>query len=202
MEIIKINPHKPQSNVIEKAVEELRRGNVIVYPTDTCYGLGADMTNIFAIEKIYRIKGRESHNKPFSMIIKDIEQLEKYALIDTQMREIINKNLPGPFTFIMLNLDYKNFKQPSIGIRIPDYPITLHLANRFHKPFATTSANITGAKPSYSVSELLKQMSHNQYLPDLILDAGTLPQNLPSTVVDLSDHKPRILRQGSGKLIL
>jgi len=113
MKIIKINPNKPESHVIEETLEVLRSGGVIIYPTDTCYGLGADMTNIFAIEKIYRIKDRENR-KPLSMIVKDIDQLEKYALVESHKKEVLQKYLPGSYTFILLNIDYKIIKQPSI----------------------------------------------------------------------------------------
>lgn len=201
MKIIKINPKNPHSDIIEEAVETLRQGGVLVYPTDTCYGLGVDMTNIFAVEKIYRIKGRE-HHKPLSMIVRNLDQLQKYALLEAGPKGILEKNLPGPFTFIMLNLDYRTFKQPTIGIRIPDYKITQMISKRFHQPYATTSANRSGNLPCYSVSCILKELENSETLPGLILDAGTLSQNPPSTVVDLTKDNPLIIREGKAKLKL
>ncbi|EKD55941.1 MAG: hypothetical protein ACD_58C00330G0002 [uncultured bacterium] len=198
MKIIKINPQKPHQDIIDETVETLRHGGVIIYPTDTCYGIGADMTNIFALEKIYRIKGRE-YRKPLSMIIKDIEQLEKYALVESENKSILSNYLPGPFTFILLNINYQILRQSSIGIRMPDYKITQLIANGLHRPFATTSANKSGFNPCYSVSCILNQIEGEKYLPNLILDAGDLPKNPPSTVVDLTDNKPRVLRQGGVK---
>lgn len=197
MKIIKINPKNPQLDVIEEAVESLKSGGVIIYPTDTCYGFGADMTNIFALEKIYRIKGRENR-KPLSMIVKNIGQIEKFALVESHQKNLLEQYLPGPYTFIMLNIDYRTIKLPSLGIRIPDYQVTQAIANRFHRPYATTSANKSNQEPCYSVSEIIKQFSNNKYLPNLILDAGELPKNPPSTVVSLTGDKPIVLRQGSG----
>lgn len=196
MKIIKINPKTPEPDIIEEAVESLKSGGVIIYPTDTCYGFGADMTNIFALEKIYRIKGRENR-KPLSMIVKNIGQIEKFALVESQQKKILEQYLPGPYTFIMLNIDYRTIKLASLGIRIPDYKVTQAIANRFHRPYATTSANKSNEEPCYSVSCILKQFSNNQYLPNLILDAGELAKNSPSTVVNLTGNKPVVLRQGS-----
>mgnify|MGYP001608971086 CR=1 FL=1 len=201
MKIIKINPKNPQQEVIDDAVDVLKNGGVVVYPTDTCYGFGADMTNIFAIEKIYRIKGRK-YRKPLSMIVKNIQQIEKYALIEAQQKTILGNNLPGPFTFILLNINYRSIKQSSLGIRIPNYPVTQAIADKFHRPYATTSANKSGEEPCYSVSCILKQLAKNKYMPDLILDAGILPQNSPSTVVSMTGEKPQVLRSGSQKLII
>jgi L-threonylcarbamoyladenylate synthase len=201
MKIIKINPKKPDESIIDDVVETLKQGGVIVYPSDTCYGLGADITNIFAIEKIYRIKNR-NNKQPLSIIVKNIEQLQKYALVKTNQKTILLNHLPGPFTFLLLNLNYKYFKLSKIGLRIPDYLITQLIANKFNKPYATTSANITNNQPCYSIGDFLKQINKSIYLPDLILDAGPLPVNPPSTIVDLTGEEPIILRQGGKKLII
>lgn len=198
MKIVKINPKSPQPRIIDEVVEELRRGGVVVYPTDTCYGIGVDISNIFAVEKVYRIKSRHER-KPLSVIVKDLEMLQKIALVEEHKKHLLKKHLPGPFTFILLNLDYKNFKNPTIAIRIPDYSVTLAIANKFKKPYATTSANISGFQPSYSIADFFSQIKNNRYYPDLILDAGELHNNLPSTIVDFTSDKPIIIREGSEK---
>lgn len=198
MKIVKINPKNPEPRVIDEAVDELRRGGVVVYPTDTCYGIGVDISNIFAVEKVYKIKSRYER-KPLSVIVNDLEMIQKIALVEEHKKEILKKYLPGPYTFFLLNLDYKNFKHPIIAVRIPNYTITLAIANKFGKPYATTSANISGFEPSYSVADFMSQIKNNRYQPDLILDAGKLSKNLPSTIVDISTDKPRIIRAGSGK---
>lgn len=201
MKIIKVNPKNPHKETIEEAAEIIRQGGVIVYPTDTCYGLGADISNIFALEKIYRIKGRDSR-KPLSIIVKNISYIEKIALVEAQSKEILKKYLPGPYTFIMLNLDYQHFKYPSIAIRIPQYKITQMISEKFHLPYATTSANISGLAPCYNVAEIIQQFKKNKFMPDLILDAGALPNVLPSTIVDLTKKTPQIMRVGAGEFEL
>lgn len=201
MKIIKINPQNPHKDTIDEAAEIIKHGGVVVYPTDTCYGLGVDIANIFAVEKIYRIKGRDSR-KPLSIIVKNISYIEKIALVEVQTKEILKKYLPGPYTFILLNLDYQNIKYPSIAIRIPQYKVTQMISEKFHLPYATTSANISGYAPCYNVAEIIQQFKKNKFLPDLILDAGTLPNILPSTIVDLTKKTPQVVRLGAGKFEL
>lgn len=195
MRIIKINPNNPHSKAIEDAVNILKNGGVLVYPTDTCYGIGADMNNIIAVDKIYKIKQR-TEKKPLSVIVKNLDTVKKITLVEHHQEEILQKYLPGPFTFILLNIDFKTFSQNSLGIRIPDYKITQLISYRFNRPYATTSANITGENPCYSVKEILGQFKNNKEMPNLILDAGTLKVKKTSTVVDITHWPPIILRQG------
>lgn len=199
MKIIKIDSKNPDPEVINQAVKILENGGVIVYPTDTCYGLGADMANPKAVEKIYKIKNRDQ-NKPLSVIVKDIKEIEKYAEIDSKRKEILEKYLPGPITFI-LKTKSDRFNQETVGFRIPDYTITKMLANKFNKPYSTTSANISNQPVCYTIKEVLDQFKNIKYQPDLILDAGVLDKkNPPSVVVDLVSLPPRVLREGAKKI--
>ena len=195
MKIIKINPNKPQKKVIEKAAEIVKLGGVIIYPTDTCYGLGADITNPIAVKKIYEIKNREK--KALSMIVKDINQIEKYAELDDLRKKFLKKYLPGAVTVVLLNIDYKNIKMNTLAFRIPNYEITRQLIQKLNSPLTTTSANLSGNEVCYSVEEILKQFKNKKNMPDLILDGGNLSKNLPSTVVDIISWPPKVLRQGS-----
>ena len=198
MKILKVNPQKPQKLIIKQAVEVLKRGGVLIYPTDTCYGMGADITNPIAVDKIYKIKGREE-GKPLSVIVKDFAQIKKMSEVDAKKEKVLKKYLPGPFTFVLLNLDYKTFPQNTVGFRIPKYKITQMIASEIDFPYATTSANLTAKDVCYTVNEIIKQFKNNKYQPNLLLDAGELNKNLPSTVVSMISMPPKILRQGSAK---
>jgi len=195
MKILKINPLKPESKIISEAASILKLGGIIVYPTDTCYGLGADITNAVALRKIFRIKERD--RKGISMIVRDIDLVDKYAEIDNNRKNIMKKYFPGAVTFVLLNIKYQEIKMNTVAFRIPDYKITKALLKKIGFPLTTTSANISGKNVCYSIGEVLKQFKNKNIQPDLILDAGNLKKNLPSTVVDLISWPPRILRQGS-----
>jgi L-threonylcarbamoyladenylate synthase len=199
MKILKINPSNPDRNIIKYTAQILANGGVIVYPTDTCYGIGADITNKHSFYKVYDIKKRP-HNKPFSVIVKDTVQIQKLAIINDYQKKYIAKYYPGQITFVFLTLDYKTFPFSSIGIRIPNYKITQMISEIFSDPYITTSANISNYPITYDVKDLLNQLKHENILPDLILDAGKLPKNDPSTVVDLTKSSIRIIRQGGIKI--
>lgn len=199
MEIIKVDPSNPRQDAIEKAVFSLKQGGVIAYPTDTCYGLGADMVNYFGLQRLYRLKGR-NYNKPISVIVKSIDKIKQMTEVDDSRENFLKKYLPGPITVVLLNLDYQSFEHISIGLRMPKYKITQLLAENFNRPFATTSANVSELNPCYSAEEIVYQFQSRKYQPDLILDAGRLEKNPPSTVVDLIKWPPRVLRQGGLKI--
>lgn len=197
MQILNIDPQNPNQTIIKQAVDCLKNGGVIVYPTDTCYGIGADFHHLPAIKKIYTAKGRR-FNKPLSIIVKNLEQLKTIAAISKTQEKILENNLPGQFTFIVdRNEDFKAPGALTIGIRIPDYKITQMITDEFDKPYTTTSANISGQPECYSIEKLMEQFKNQKNKPDLVLDAGPLIKKLPSTVVDLTQTPPAVLRQGS-----
>lgn len=193
---------------VESAAREaatvVKAGGVVLYPTDTLYGLGADALSDKAVEKIYTIKGRDE-KKPIHCIVADLEMAERYARVDNIARELAKAFWPGPLTLILK-------KRPefdegiargidTIGIRIPQHPFCLALAREFGGPITTTSANRSGKKPEQSVEEILTQLGDGSSGIDLAIDAGAPPAGgpprEPSTVVDLSGKEPVILREGA-----
>lgn len=196
MKIEKINHINPNDQIITKAADILSKGGVIVYPTDTCYGIGADITNKRAFYKVYDIKKR-SRNKPVSVIVKNKTQIKELAIIKKDHEKYIDEYLPGQVTLIFLTLDQYVFPFSSIGIRIPSYKITEKISEKLKSPYVTTSANISNYPPAYNIKDFMKQISDDDLKPDLVLDAGKLPRKDLSTVVDLTGKDIKILRHGA-----
>jgi len=205
--------HKNLRESVQKAANALLQGGVILYPTDTLYGLGADAFSDEAVDKVYEIKGRDE-KKPTHCIVADTEMAEKYAEVTADARLLFERLLPGGLTII---LKKKAGVEggiargiATIGIRIPKNEFCLQLARAFGKPFTATSANLAGREHERNVDSILEQLSHSSISRpteqsfgrvqktriDLIIDAGELPASPPSTVVDLSGEEPMILREG------
>jgi L-threonylcarbamoyladenylate synthase len=193
MKIFKMSPKNPDMDLIDEAIDIMADGGIILYPTDTVYGLGANIFNNDAVERIYEIKKRDQ-SKPLSVLVQNTESLELIADLNRSSREIINKWLPGPFTFI---LNKKNVVSPyvsassKVGVRIPDYKIARALASLF--PITTTSANLTNECTLSNPQDILKQIGNDI---DLVIDVGDLGDAKPSTVIDLSSSKPTLVRNG------
>lgn len=193
MKIFKMNPENPDMDLIKEAIDIMAEGGIILYPTDTVYGLGANIFNNDAVKKIYEIKNRDP-SKPLSVLVQDMESLELIANINKDSREIIEKWLPGPFTFILAKRKtVSSFVSASakVGVRIPDYEIARALASIF--PITTTSANLTNEDTLSNPRDILKQIGDNV---DLVIDVGDLDKAKPSTVIDLSSSKPSLVRNG------
>lgn len=188
-----MNPKNPDMDLISEAIDIMADGGVILYPTDTVYGLGANIFNNDAVERIYTIKNRDQ-SKPLSVLVENMESLELIADLNKSSREIIEKWLPGPFTFI---LNKKKIVSPyvsasaKVGVRIPDYKIARLLASLF--PITTTSANLTNEDTLSNPQDILKQIGDDI---DLVIDVGDLNNAKPSTVIDLSSSKPTLIRNG------
>jgi L-threonylcarbamoyladenylate synthase len=184
---------------IEEAVKFLRAGKVIVYPTDTLYGLGCDALNEAAVQKINAIKKRKD-KKPLSVMVRDVQEVKKYAFLSAKHEKVLSEMLPGAFTFILPGVK----KIPAIvtgggtniGIRIPDHPITRLLSERFENPIVTTSVNLEGEDPLNDPFKIVDKFKTQFHSPGLILDAGKIAEAHPSVVVDISGKQPRILRTG------
>lgn len=193
MKIFKMSPENPDIDLINEAIDIMAEGGVILYPTDTVYGLGANIFNNDAVKRIYEIKRRD-HSKPLSILVQDTDGLELVADLKKSSREIVNKWLPGPFTFI---LNKKRTVSPfvsasaKVGVRIPDYRIARLLAALF--PITTTSANLTNECTLSNPQDILKQIGTDV---DLVIDVGDLGKAKPSTVIDLSSSKPTLVRNG------
>ena len=188
-----MNGDNPDMDLISEAIDIMAKGGVILYPTDTVYGLGANIFNNDAVQRIYEIKKRDP-SKPLSVLVQDTESLELIADLNRNSREIVNKWLPGPFTFI---LNKKKIVSPyvsasaKVGVRIPDYKIARALASLF--PITTTSANITNECTLSNPQDILSQIGDTV---DLVIDVGDLDKAKPSTVIDLSSSKPTLVRNG------
>ncbi|MBR5504140.1 MAG: threonylcarbamoyl-AMP synthase [Methanobrevibacter sp.] len=193
MKIFKMNPKNPDMDLINKAIDIMAQGGVILYPTDTVYGLGANIFNNEAVLRIYEIKQRE-RSKPLSVLVSNRESLELIAHLNDYSREVVNKWLPGPFTFI---LNKRKLVSPyvssssKVGVRIPDYEIARQLASIF--PITTTSANIANEDTLSNPHDILRQIGDDI---DLVIDVGDLSGGKPSTVIDLTLAKPSLIRKG------
>lgn len=194
---------------VKDSVKELRAGGVILFPTDTLYGLGADALSDETVEKIYAIKGRDEQ-KPIHAIVADIAMMEKYAEVPDMAHALAKEFMPGALTLILRKREGVETGIArgisTIGFRIPNNQFCIKLAKEFGKPFTATSANRSGEEPERNIKAILKQLSdpYSSVLQntsiekiDLIVDAGELPECKPSTVVDLSGKEPVILREGA-----
>lgn len=201
--IRKIYPENPNPKEIDRVVDILKDGGVIIYPTDTVYGLGCDITKVKAIERVAQIKGLRPEKTNFSFIVYDLSHLADYTKpIDNHIYKLMKRNLPGPFTFILeaSNLVPKilKSKKKTVGIRIPDNPIILEIIRVLGNPILTTSVHSGDVVLDYTTDpELIHDdMGH---LVDLVIDGG-FGNNVPSTIVDCTGPEITIVRQGLGVL--
>jgi L-threonylcarbamoyladenylate synthase len=198
MKIINLKNNN-QDSVINQTILTFKSGDLVIFPSDTVYGLLCDATNEQAVKKLIAFKNRPP-GKAISVFC-DFELINKLVKINKQQQKIIKEILPGPFT-VVLPSKHKVDKlleseKGTLGIRIPMYRYIGVLVNRFKKPITATSANLAGRSPHYSIKTLLNELSEKQKkLIDLIVDNGQLPRNKPSTVIDLTEPNVKILRQG------
>ena len=183
-----------------RAAGVLRAGGVIVYPTDTLYGLGADALSDDAIAKVYAIKGRDPQ-KPIHCIVANLDMAAEYAEVNDAARKLAEKFLPGPLTMILkkrADVDPALSRgRNEFGIRIPNNEFCLELARTYGKPFTTTSANSAGQATGNSIDVIKAQLGASAAGIDLWVDAGVLPESAPSTVVNLVSGFPSVLREGA-----
>jgi L-threonylcarbamoyladenylate synthase len=194
---------KNDLNSANIAIEVLQNAGLVIYPTETLYGIGADVTNPKAIKKLIEYKNRP-FGKPFSIAVNDQKMAEEYVDLNETAKNLYKEFLPGPLTIIS-NSKHKTAQgveseDGTLGIRIPDYNLVTDIVKKFGKPITSTSANASYKKRPYKISDILDNISDKQKeLIDLIIDAGTLPKNDPSTVIDTSLDDPVTLRQGQIK---
>ncbi len=201
MEYYELHPENPQQRYINKAVEVLKEGGVIIYPTDTIYGFGCDIYNREALERIYMIKN-EAPSKLYSFVCPDLKDIAKYAKVSDYAYKTMKRLLPGPYTFVLpaaKDVPKKLWtKRKTVGIRIPDNPIAITLAKELGHPILSTSVtNRLGE--TYINPDEIKHIFFNQV--ELMLAMGPL-EGKPSSIVDLSGDEPQILREGVGDLSL
>jgi tRNA threonylcarbamoyl adenosine modification protein (Sua5/YciO/YrdC/YwlC family) len=199
MEYYELHPETPQARYIKKAVDVLRNGGIIIYPTDTVYGIGCDIFNKKAIEQIYRIKN-VADTKLFSFIIPNLKEIAQYAKVSDYAYKTMKKLLPGPYTFVLpASKKVPKIlwtKRKTVGIRIPDNEVALELARQLGHPIISTSVTNRKGETLYEPREI-HAIFGNQV--DLMLANGAL-SGKPSTIVDLTDEEPVIIREGAGDI--
>lgn len=198
---IKLYEDNPNPRSVSRVAEILRQGGLAIYPTDTVYGLGCDITNSKSMERLARIKGVKAHQYNWSFICSDLSNLADYARqIDTPTFKLLKKTLPGPYTFVLhgSNRLPKNFKKKkTIGIRIPDNKIARALVEELGHPIVSTSIKDEDEVLEYTTDpELIYEKW--KHLVDVVVDGG-YGGNVPSTVIDLTGSYPVVLREGKGR---
>ncbi|WP_264549879.1 L-threonylcarbamoyladenylate synthase [Flavobacterium sp. N2820] len=201
-EIIKIYEDKPSEAAIKKVVQVLKDGGLVIYPTDTVYGLGCDITNSRALEKLAKIKGIKLEKANFSFVCSSLSNISDYVKqIDTATFKILKRALPGPYTFILPgNNDLpKEFrKKKTVGIRVPANNIALQIVELLGNPIVSTSIHDDDEVIEYSTDpELIFEKWNNKV--DIVIDGG-YGDNVASTIIDLTGYEPEVIREGKGSL--
>ncbi len=201
-QFIKIYEDKPNEAAIAKVVKVLKEGGLVIYPTDTVYGLGCDITNTKALERIAKIKGIKLEKANFSFICHDLSNLSDYVRqIDTPTFKLLKRALPGPYTFILPgnnNLPKEFKKKTTVGIRVPDNAIALEIVKLLGNPIVSTSIHDDDDVIEYTTDpELIFEKWQN--LVDMVIDGG-YGDNMGSTIIDLSGEEPIVVREGKGSL--
>lgn len=201
MEYYELHPETPQQRYINKALEVLRNGGVIIYPTDTVYGFGCDIFNHEAVKRIYDIK-LDAGTKLFSFICPDLKDIAKYAKVSDYAYKMMKRHIPGPYTFVLpaaKEVPKKLWtKRKTVGIRVPDHDVAITLAKELGNPILSTSVTTRRGELLYEPEEI-RAIFDTQV--DLMLAAGAL-NGEPSSVIDLSAEEPEIIREGAGDISL
>jgi tRNA threonylcarbamoyl adenosine modification protein (Sua5/YciO/YrdC/YwlC family) len=199
--IIAINPNNPQRRLIRKVVEVLERGNVIGYPTDTVYGIGCDLFNPEAIRKVHRLK-QLGGKKPLSFICSDLKDISRYAYVSNYAYKMMKRLLPGAYTFVLkatkLVPKIAMTKQNTVGIRIPDNRICLALVKALGHPIISTSV-YKSDEGLYNDPVEIEERFGKQL--DVVIDGGVIVAE-HSSIIDLTDDFPRVIRKGKGDVSL
>lgn len=203
--LIKLYNENPDPRAIRRIVDILRDGGIIIYPTDTVYGLGCDITNSRAVEEVARIKGVKVEKNNFSFICSDFSHLSDYTKpIPNAVFKLLKKNMPGPFTFILEANNnvprYFKGKKKTVGIRIPDNNIIREIVNELGNPILSTSIHDEDEILEYTTDPELIYEKY-QDIADVVIDGG-YGELTPSTIVDCSMDTIEIIRQGKGQLVI
>lgn len=197
MKILAVKKNSVES-VVKQAIAVLRAGGLVIYPTETVYGIGVDATNPTAVKKLLAYKARRE-GKPLSIAVTNQAMAEQYVELTDQAKQLYTRFLPGPYTIVSAG---KHVVAPGVesefgtlGVRVPDYPLVLELVKQLGAPITATSANASDEKRPYSTSDIFDRLSTKQKaLIDLVIDAGVLPKNKPSTVIDTTLSTPLVVR--------
>jgi tRNA threonylcarbamoyl adenosine modification protein (Sua5/YciO/YrdC/YwlC family) len=199
--LIHIHPDNPQPRNIQTVVETLRNGGVIIYPTDTIYGLGCDIYNAKAIERICRIKNLDPRKANFSFVCSDLSHLSDYAKsIDTPIFRLLKKSLPGAYTFILpASKEVPKLlksKKDTVGIRVPEHHITQAIIKELGHPIMSVSLPMEADVEYYTDPDIIHDNFEN--LVDLVVNGG-IGGTIPSTIIDCSGGEPELIREGAGE---
>ncbi|GAB1360540.1 L-threonylcarbamoyladenylate synthase [Porphyromonadaceae bacterium] len=200
--LVKIYPDNPNERELERVVNQLLEGELIVCPTDTVYAVACDALNVRAVESICRFKGIDPRKTNLSIVCCDLSQISRYAKVDTQVFKLMKRHLPGPFTFILnaggeLPKIFRNKK--TVGIRVPDNAIVKELVRRLERPLMTTSVHDDEYEDEYTTDpELIHERMER--VVSMVIDGG-YGGLLPSTIVDCTGDEPVVTRQGAGEFI-
>jgi tRNA threonylcarbamoyl adenosine modification protein (Sua5/YciO/YrdC/YwlC family) len=197
MQIQKINPVNPEQRLMRLVVERLRRGDVIAYPTDTIYGIGCDIFQKSAVERLYKIKGKDP-NKPLSFLCPNLTDISTYAQVSNQSFNIMKRLVPGPYTFVLKasrNVPKIMLtRHKTVGIRIPDNHICIMMVQLLGNPIITTSVKNAENELFNDADEIAERLGG---LVDLVIDGGRIVAH-HSTIIDLSGDIPTVIREGKG----
>lgn len=199
--ILTIHTDNPEIRVIRKAAEILGSGGIIIYPTDTVYGLGCSVEDRNAIERIHLVK-RQRSDKPFSFVCSDLTHISEYAHVSNAAFKIMKHLIPGPYTFILPAARMKQLpkilvsKRKTVGIRVPDSKVSLAIVREIGHPILSTSVTDESGKLLNDPADIAAAFRNTV---DLIIDGGALVSD-PSTVVDLTGEEPKVVRQGAGDI--
>ncbi len=195
--ILAVDPLYPQPRIIERAVQVLAEGGVVAFPTDTYYGIGCDLFDKRAIERIYQLKQLPKTHE-LSFICADLAEVSRYAILDNAAFRVLRRKTPGPFTFVLpatrLVPDLVLRRQKTVGIRLPDSPVALEIVKKLAHPVISTSAATPDGEVLIDARDIKDKLGHGL---ELILDGG-YKANEPSTVIDLTGPEPKVVRQGKG----
>lgn len=200
--LLRINPENPEGRKIRQVVDTLENGGIIIYPTDTVYGLGCDIFNQKAVERICRLRQLDPKKAMLTFICKDISQISTYAAqIDNAIFKLMRKHLPGPYTFVLRANSqvpklFKNRKR-TIGVRVPDNQIALEIVETLGRPILSASLRSEDEITEY-FTDPIDIYEDFKKLVDSVIDGG-VGNNIPSTVIDATDSEPVLLRQGAGE---
>jgi tRNA threonylcarbamoyl adenosine modification protein (Sua5/YciO/YrdC/YwlC family) len=196
--LLSINPEHPEPRKVRRAVEALQAGEVIAYPTDTVYGLGCDLTNKKAVDRLYQIKGMD-RSHPLAFICPDLGEIAKYAIVDNQVYRVLRRFLPGPYCFILEATRevprLVQTKRKTIGIRIPNHQVIRAVVQELGRPVISTTANKDGHEPYVDPHEI----DDDFHGLGLVLDAGA-GGVMATTVIDLTVSPPEVVREGAGPI--
>ncbi len=192
---------KQQEANVDELVQELKQGKVIVYPTETCYGLGCDATNAEAVDGLFEIKKRQK-DKAVLVLVSDLAMAGRYIELTPKILDLAKKYWPGALTLVVPILDKKDLSDGVVGadntiaIRVTDHYFAHELCEKLDLPLVSTSANIAAQESPYDVDSVLKMYENADEKPDIVIDGGVLPHKNPSTIVRVDGDNLEVLRQG------